>query len=307
MSAPFEVILAPPPAAAHEEVEGWWLAHRQATAHLPRPVDRAIVGGARVDRLGFAFAAGYRAALDALGPDLPADALASLAATEAGGGHPRAIHTTLGTDADGLYLEGQKEWVTLGRRGGVLLVVAALPAAEPPGPRPVLRLVRIDADAPGVTLEALPRAPFVPEIPHARVALTHVRVAPEAVLPGDGYDDYLKPFRTVEDLHVHAAILAWLGAVTRRAGAPRALTERLLATLAAARALTAEDPRAPALHLATAGLLELTRSLLADLEPLLAREGGAFAERWTRDRALLGVAAKARAQRTTAAWSHFSP
>lgn len=30
------------------------------------------------------------------------------------------------------------------------------------------------------------------------------------VLPGDGYDDYIKPFRTLEDVHVHLALGAFL-------------------------------------------------------------------------------------------------
>ena len=41
-------------------------------------------------------------------------------------------------------------------------------------------------------------AAFVPEISHAEVELDRVKVSDADVLPGDGYDDYLKPFRTIE-------------------------------------------------------------------------------------------------------------
>jgi hypothetical protein len=33
---------------------------------------------------------------------------------------------------------------------------------------------------------------------------------PEDLLPGDGYDRYLKPFRSIEDIHIQAATLAWV-------------------------------------------------------------------------------------------------
>ena len=48
------------------------------------------------------------------------------------------------------------------------------------------------------------------EIPHAEVGLDRVRVEASAVLPGDGYADYVKPFRTIEDAHVHCALLGYL-------------------------------------------------------------------------------------------------
>ncbi|MCK6548953.1 acyl-CoA dehydrogenase family protein [Myxococcota bacterium] len=300
MHAVLDPILAPGPIEVFEDVERWWPAHVDATAHLDAPIDRAIVGASRVDRLGFAFAGGYRAALDALVPALPRDHLASLAATEAGGAHPRAIQTTLARDDAGLFVDGHKQWVTLGRAGGVLLVVARLPDVT--GPHPSLRVVRVDAQAPGVHVEPLPAAPFVPEIPHAKLVLDHVRVATEDVLPGDGYADYLKPFRTIEDLHVHAAVLAWLAAVLVRVDGPRALVEALVASVVTARALAREDPRAPAVHVATAGLVDAATRLVADAEPIITGLGGALAERWVRDRALLAVASKARAQRRERAW-----
>ena len=40
------------------------------------------------------------------------------------------------------------------------------------------------------------------------------------LLPGDGYDIYLKPFRTIEDIHVHAALIGYLVGVARRLEAP---------------------------------------------------------------------------------------
>ena len=92
--------------------------------------------------------------------------------------------------------------------------------------RNALRMVRVPTDAPGVTL-APSSAPFVPEIPHAEVTLDHVHVATDAVLPGDGYTEYVKPFRTVEDAHVHAALLGYLIGIARRHDFDRLLIEQI--------------------------------------------------------------------------------
>ncbi len=54
--------------------------------------------------------------------------LVALAATEEGGGHPRAIKTALARTPDGAawQLTGDKGFVTLGTEADVLLVVASV-------------------------------------------------------------------------------------------------------------------------------------------------------------------------------------
>jgi len=256
-----------------------------------RPIDRALRGGHAADGVGPAFVAGYGAALAALVPGVAART--SLCATEQGGAHPRAIATTL---ADG-RLRGRKTWATLAHQAELLLVVASTGADERGRNR--LRLVRVRADAPGVTITPMPAPPFAPEIGHAEVVLD-VAVAADDVLPGDGYDDYLKPFRTVEDVHVHAALLGWVLALAERHAWPHELIERLLAVAAALRALAAAPPLAPATHLALAGAIATTRELL-DRAPWASLDPDAHA-RWQRDRPLLDVAGRARAARLEAAW-----
>src|SRR5439155_20474070 len=41
-----------------EELVAWWRATRDVRGKWPRTIERALVGGAHADRLGFAFAAG---------------------------------------------------------------------------------------------------------------------------------------------------------------------------------------------------------------------------------------------------------
>ncbi len=295
-------VLAPGPMLAFESPADWWRDHRARTAVFAAPIDRAIAGATQVDRLGFAFAGGYAAALQAMVPSLPPDTLASFAATEEGGAHPRAIATTLThAEGGGYLLSGAKKWVTLGPDGGVVLVVARLSEA-PHGDRPRLRVVRVETRAPGVTITPLPRTDFVPEIPHASIRFEGVRLASDAMLHGDGYDAYLKPFRTTEDLHVHAALWAWLAAIGARALWPKALLERATALLVATRALAAEPPSSSAVHVALGGVIEESKALALAIEPSWSGVDPALHARWQRDRVLLSVATSARVQRLAKAW-----
>ncbi len=205
-------MLSPGAPSQAEDVADWWSAFGPALVNAQAPWDAAVLGGARADRLGFAFAAGYQAALWSLVPARDLRRTAALCATEAGGAHPRAIETRL---TDGV-LEGEKTFVTLGPHAQDLYVLAK--TGEEAG-RPALALVRVDAAAPGVTVTPLGETPFVPEIPHASVRLAGVRAF--ETLPGDGWADYVRPFRSVEDTLVHAAALAWLGASGMRWGWPR--------------------------------------------------------------------------------------
>jgi acyl-CoA dehydrogenase len=262
-----------------------WEALREPTGTT---VERAVVGGARADRVGHAFAIGYTAALEALF----GEASASLCATEEAGNHPRAIETRL---HDG-RVTGRKKWATLADRATHLFVVAS-EGADAAG-RPRLRVVRVRKDAPGVTL-ALATTAFVPEVAHAQVTLEAVA---GDVLPGDGYTDYVKPFRTVEDIHVHAALTGYLVGVARQHGFARDIIERLAVVAAALAALGAADPKSPATHIALGGALATSAGIVAVLEAAWAAAPDDEWTRWQRDRQLLQVAGKARGERLARAW-----
>jgi alkylation response protein AidB-like acyl-CoA dehydrogenase len=305
MAALLDRLLASPPTVHDATPEGslaaWWKRHAAACAGL-EPIEAAVLGGLHADRVGFAFAAGYQAALRRLLPSLDGAGVAALAATEAGGGHPSAIATSLaaeGDEGDSRVLRGKKSWITMADAADTLLVVASTHRTEG---RNHLVVARVDAKAPGVTLSRMPPTPFVPEVAHAELALDGVRIADADVLPGDGYEAYLKPFRTIEDLHVHGAVLGYFVGVGRRSGWPAAAIESLAALIAATCALARDDARSPAVHVATAGLLAAARRAIDELEPEWANVAEAERARWPRDRALLSVAQKARALRTESAW-----
>ncbi|WP_433712730.1 acyl-CoA dehydrogenase family protein [Nocardia sp. CA-084685] len=280
-----------------ESITDAWTRHRAVAARFDTTIDIAIAGGFAADRLGFAFLSGYQQAMRALLPELPADELVAVSATETGGAHPSAITTQVTETDAGWRVNGTKTFTTLGLLARRMLVIASAGTAA--DGRNQLRAVLVDATQPGVNVTNLPGVPFAPEIPHGSVSFTDAAAEP---LPGDGYSDFLKPFRTIEDVHVLAAVLGWLVRVGRESGWPRTTLQRLLAAVAFARGLEMDRPTSPGGHIALGGAYEYFEQTLTELEPLWAQADPVVRERWERDRRLLATAEKVRAQRLTAAW-----
>jgi alkylation response protein AidB-like acyl-CoA dehydrogenase len=266
--------------------DAWWAQTASLRAH-EATVDRAIELGFAADRLGMAFAGAYCSAMVALGA--PDDGPSALCATEDEGGHPRAIKTRL----EAGRVTGTKRFVSFGTFAKTLLVVASEGVDEQGRNR--LRVVQVAARE--VKLEAGVELPFVPEVPHASVVLENVA---GQVLPGDGYERYLKPFRTIEDLHVNAAVLAYLLNVGLRFGWSTAVKEDLLAGLASAVTLGSMDPSSVATHRVIAGLLGNATRIIDGLD--WSNVEPDERARFERDRPLLKVAAKARLARQQKAW-----
>jgi acyl-CoA dehydrogenase len=305
-SALISCLQAPPQARTISDVAEWWQVWRALDAPGAGPAALAIAGGFAADRVGWAFASGYQAALRVLVPDLPHDTLAAFCVTEAEGNRPRHIRTTIAPQPDGmLRIEGTKRWTTLGPASTLMLIVGALPAPGGAG-RAVLRVARVPFPTPGLTLQPMPPTRFVPEVPHAQVLLQDVRVSADALLPYDGYDAYVKPFRTIEDLHVTLAVVAYLLREGRARHWPAAFNEQGVAALSLLLQLANEDVRAASTHVALAGALRIAHRLYADALPLwaAARDDPA-AQRWQRDAALFAVAGAAREQRAERAWERL--
>ena len=269
-----------------------------AVVSFPRTVDAAAAGGLQADSVGRAFGAGYQAALRALVPSIDSS-VASMCVTESGGGHPRAIQTTL---SDGL-LNGHKTFVTMGPDAEILLVIAKTGVSA--SGQNILRAARVPSTAPGVNVTARPPLPIVPELPHGEVSLTNVRISDDDVLDGDGYVQYVKPFRTIEDIHVYAAVIGWLVRVGRTSW-PQPTIERLLAHLATLRALGELDPLSPATHIVLGGALAEMNEAIAAADDLWQTVEPDLAAMWQRDRALMQVAQRARTARLESAWSAFA-
>jgi len=290
-----------PALAAALDTPSFWVSTRDVRARFALPYDRAAAGGRVADRLGYAFASGYEAALHSLVPSLPADAVAGFSVTEERGAHPRAVEARLDAANGGRRLIGKKRWGTMAPLADVLVVVAK--EGEGADGRPVLRAVRVPRGAHGLTVTEMSQTAFVPEVPHAELVFDAVAVDEADVLPGDGYADYVKPFRTVEDLHVNAAVLGYLLSVGIRNGWSDAVISRATAVLASGRSLAALDPRKAETHVALAGFLDETHAVAEEAEPSWSLASDSERERWYRDRVLTQVASKARQQRRERAFA----
>ncbi|MFJ2665985.1 acyl-CoA dehydrogenase [Nocardia fluminea] len=293
-SSVFDFLLTATPAdVVSVDFAADWARHRTRTAGFASSLDRAAIAGFDGAGTGPAFLGGYQEALHALVPALDPAELSSMCATEGAGARPSTMTTTVAADGT---VSGTKSFATLGAFADRFLVIAR--SGTQADGRALLRAVLVPAGA-SAAVTPLPTLPFAPEIPHAEVTFD---AAPGEPLPGDGYADYLKPFRTVEDLHVLAAVLGQLIRVARLAQWPAEPVEQLLALFAAVRGIGAEDSGSPGVHIALGGIFARLTLLRTELEPLWAPVDPEIRKRWERDAPLLGVAGKVRAARLATAW-----
>jgi hypothetical protein len=282
---PWQRLLQPQDRLPAASLDEWYAAllERLGTAS---PFELALLGGRLSATPGLAFLAGYQGALRVLWPSAPRS-LGALCVTENNSVRP----ADMGTRLRGLALSGRKDFVTAADAADWLLVAAR---EEEQGQAPRLALGVVHSGAPGVRIETLRPMPMMPDIGHARL---HLDGAHCQRLAGDGWDDYVKPFRSIEDLHVLTAVCAWLQGVGRESAWPQALQLRLLGLLAACAEVSRLSATAPASHLLLGGLFAQFAALSADLDSACAAGPANWAAMWKRDKGLLEIAETARSKR----------
>jgi len=250
------------------------------------PFELAVAGGRRMATPGLAFLVGYQAALRMLWPSAPLS-LGALCATEQRSLRPADLQTRL----NGLRLSGRKDFVTAGDAADWLLVAAR---SEQSGETPRLTLAVVYPGEPGVSVEKLPALPLMPDISHGRL---HLDGALCELLAGDGWDAYVKPFRTLEDVYVLSAVTAWLYGVGQDSDWPQPLQLRLLALLAGCAEASRQPPNNPPGHVLLGGLFAQFESLKTEIDQALAAGDPEWAVMWQRDQGVMQLAAGARAKR----------
>ncbi|WP_152225910.1 acyl-CoA/acyl-ACP dehydrogenase [Pseudomonas sp. SCB32] len=263
-----------------------WFAELLERAGHVGSFELAVLGGRLAATPGLAFLAGYQAALRALWPAAPLG-LGALCVTEKKSVRPADLQTRL----DGLVLHGQKDFATAADRAAWWLVAAR---DEDDGEAPRLAMAVVLAGAPGARLEPLPALPLLPDIPHARLLLDGAHCER---LPGDGWETYSKPFRTLEDTHVLAAICAWLYGLGTELRWPAELTLRLVGVLAGCAEVSRQPADQAETHLLLAGVFSQFEGLSAALDAAFAGADPTLAAAWQRDRGVLAIAGAARAKR----------
>ncbi|NNJ13933.1 acyl-CoA dehydrogenase [Pseudomonas putida CSV86] len=257
------------------------------------PFELAVLGGKAMPTPGLAFLAGYQAALRVLWPSAP-EGLGALCASEKRSVRPADMHMRL--DLEALRLTGSKDFVTGGHEADWLLVAAR---SEAPGEAPRISLAVVYPGEPGVRLDPLPTLPLMPEVGHARL---HLEQALCERLAGDGWDAYVKPFRSLEDLYVLSALVAWLYGIGRSQGWSQGLILRLLALLGGCAEGSRQNAESPACHLLLGGLFAQFGELRDEINAALAASEGEWVDLWMRDQGILEIASAARAKRLAKAW-----
>ncbi|WP_319523839.1 acyl-CoA dehydrogenase family protein [uncultured Desulfosarcina sp.] len=285
-----------------DDFDVWQDVWETAGRDWAQPIERCVWGGLQCDRLAWAFFTAYQEAIRCLFPGLPATTICAMAITEAGGNHPRDIQTCLVPIARGYRLNGEKHFITGGIQAERLFVAASIGVEEG---RNQIRMVQVGRDAAGLTVSAMPALPFIPEITHGTVLFKDVFVPSEQVMEGDGYTGMIKPFRTIEDLHVIGAVLGHLLGISRRFGWSAEIVEQVSLLIVAVCALACQDPMSPATHIAAGGLFRQFDALIAAVDPLLSGADAETARRWERDKPVLTVADRARKARLAAALRHY--
>ncbi|MEK1835049.1 MAG: acyl-CoA dehydrogenase family protein [Pseudomonas sp.] len=250
------------------------------------PFELAVAGGRLMATPGLAFLVGYQAALRMLWPSAPLS-LGALCATE-----QRSLRVAdMQTRLRDLRLNGRKDFVTAGDAADWLLVAAR---SEEPGEVPRLNLAVVYPGEPGVRLETLAPMPLMPDIGHGRLFLDNALCE---LLAGDGWDAYVKPFRTLEDIYVLSAMIAWLFGVGQDSDWPQTLQLRLLALLAGCAEVSRQAPNNPAGHVLLGGLFAQFDGLKAEVNQALADGPPQWAAMWQRDQTVMDLAAGARGKR----------
>ena len=313
---------APEPLVAGDEPAGWYRAFsdrvlaswsKQAPGGA-EPDGQAhfghgLLGGFVADRPAWAMVAGHQGAIRRLAWEcgglhlMPEGGIVAFCASEEGGAHPRAIRSSLDVLPDGGFrLSGQKRWATLAPSAAALLLIASVGRE---GDRNQLRALSVPSDRQGIEMAPMDlggRVTANPEVRHAVVDLNEVPVAAAELLRGDGYADAVKPFRTIEDLYIGAAMTAYNLALARRSGWPSSAVEDLFLLLATAETLAFGPLDEPAAHLGVAALGRATahvREAHAAHWELVEDEASAA---WKRATSAAGVAARAKELRRQAAW-----
>ena len=285
----------------------WRQSFYQQTKGWPDPIDRAVIGGFITDCVAFAFSAGYCSALQSLVPELPTDKITSFCVTEEGGAHPRAIKTRLAPVTESgdqiNTLNGEKKYITCANEADLILAAASEGTYDDGRNR--IRMVKVDSRAPGVTITPMKDLHLVPEISHGMVAFNNVTIRNADLLSGDGYLNYIKPFRTIEDLHVTAAILGYLFRIACQYDWDREIKQTILCLIVTIRTLALNDPGAPAVHILTGDVLSRTRELIQRIDPYWQAVDKDTRDAWNRDKALMDIAGKARLRRLETAWAVY--
>lgn len=252
------------------------------------PIEKAIIGGFTCQQFSFAFMAGYQAALEQMFPNIAPNQVKALCISEAKGGHPKYIETTLINH----HIKGFKTYITAGSAAEHLLVLCK--TNEVVNGRPLLKMVHLPQTSDNIKITDF-ELPFMLEVKHGKLDLNNTKITADQILEGDGFSRYTKPFRTLEDIGVGAAHQAMLLRQAIDYEWDESVREQLLLNIFTLKSL---PPLELETHLLLAAYEQNFEDLLPAIESNMTKHSpNQFKEDWERNKKVLFLAKKVKAAR----------
>ncbi len=259
--------------------------------------DKALMGGFMCQQFSFAFMAGYQAALEKMFPSLAPNQLKALCVSEAKGGSPKFINTTLMDNK----INGLKTYITAGSEVEHLIVLCK--TNQIVNGKHLFKMVHLPRTADNIELTDF-ELPFMKEVKHGKLALKNTSINSNQVLEGDGYSQYAKPFRTLEDILVGAACRAMLLRQAIDYKWSEGLRDQILFNLFALKNLLNLPPMEKETHLLLAANEANFENLLPSIESAIDRHSPMhFKVDWGKNQKVLSLAKKVKELRLAKARS----
>ncbi|MCE2029688.1 hypothetical protein [Sessilibacter corallicola] len=256
----------------------------------------SFIGGYYAHSVGYAFCAGYQNAVKSLFGN-QRNELVSLSITENGNAHPRNIQTIYNVDSG--TLNGVKHFVMLADQVDELYVLAKISKRElSEDQRSSFKILHIRSDLEGVTIQTQPPLPMISDIKQGFAHFKNVPITPDNVLKGDAYTNYVKPFRTYEDVHVISALLGYLFSVVNRNPWPQGINVNITDLKIRLQSISSSDLTAAATHLELDAVIYNFKQLIEQIEEHWQRSQPPEYTAWLRDKAILKIAEYTRRKRT---------
>lgn len=307
MGTLLDILLAPVGTRATcSELEQWLPVWRaiQKTPVDHDPFVTSVVAALKADRLAWAFFSGYQGAIRAAFPGLVAPGNAVALCVHETGRKVTEVTTALELRNCIPHLHGQKSWALTGIEDLTLLVLAKRSDGPPKGIGSLV-MVRLPSSSFGVSWGVSRPQVVVPELAHSEILFDSVRLNPEHLVPGDGYSEYAKPFRVLEDVFVTGSTLAYLLAEAQSREWSTRWCQRCISAISMLHACADLNPRDTRVHILVAGALSFASDVIRESENHWQVEQAIAHNRWQRDRQILSQGKEARRLRAMRSWERL--
>jgi len=172
---------------------------------------QVFLAGINSDSSSSAFWLGYQLAIQYLFGDQLSGDIAAFVINESRSSKPSNWCTSLIKDQGDYLVSGKKDFVTARDQIDCLLVGGVIKdSASDNEIKGFTRIFKVAASDTGLNFEPFKGLPVFKELEKSRLIIEEVSVAEDSVFNGDGYTDFIKPFRLIEDFFVSVSLLGYL-------------------------------------------------------------------------------------------------